>query len=101
MQGANKRTSRLPKKPRPAADEAGTDELAADEPATESTTLESTDDPAIIEPNAMEPLGTSREDTGRQGTDEVMVRSGVAAIIEDDETTVGRYMELPRVGMNW
>jgi hypothetical protein len=75
MQGANKRTGRLPKKPEPAADEAATDELATDEPATESTTLESTDDPAIIEPNTMEPLGTSREDTGRQGTDEVMVRS--------------------------
>ena len=28
MQGANKRTGRLPKKPKPAADEAATDELA-------------------------------------------------------------------------
>ena len=93
MQGANKRTGRLPKKPKPAANEAATDELATDEPATESTTLESTDDPAIIEPNTLEPLGTSREATGRQGTNEVMVRSGVATIIEDDETTVGGAVE--------
>ena len=76
-----------------ATDEPATDEPATDEPATEPTTLESTDDPAIIEPNTMEPLGTSREDTGRQGTDEVMVRSRVATTMEDDETTVGGAVE--------
>jgi hypothetical protein len=41
----------------------------------------------------MEPLETLREDTGRQDTDEVMVRSGVAIIIEDDETTIGGAVE--------
>jgi hypothetical protein len=41
----------------------------------------------------MEPLETSREDTGQQGTDEVMVRSEVATIMEDDETTIGGAVE--------
>jgi hypothetical protein len=77
----------------PATDEPATNKLATNEPATKSTTLEPTDDPAIIEPNIMEPLGTSREDTGRQGTNEVMVRSGVATIIEDNKTTIGRVVE--------
>ena len=88
MQGANKA-----KKQKLAADEPATDGLATDEPATKPTTLESTDDPAIIELNIIEPLETSREDTGRQGTDEVMVRSEVATIIEDDETTIDRAVE--------
>ena len=88
MQGANKA-----KKQKLAADEPATDGLATDELATKPTTLESTDDPAIIELNIIEPLETSREDTGRQGTDEVMVRSEVATIIEDDETTIDRAVE--------
>jgi hypothetical protein len=41
----------------------------------------------------MEPLGTSREATGRQGTNEVMVRSGVTTIIEDNKTTISGAVE--------
>jgi len=92
MQGANKAKKQKLAADEPATDGLATDELATDEP-TKPTTLESTDDPAIIEPNSMEPLETSREDTGRQGTDEVMVRSEVATIIEDDETTIDRAVE--------
>jgi hypothetical protein len=93
MQGVNKAKKQKLAADEPATDGLATDELATDEPATKPTTLESTDDPAIIEPNTMEPLETSREDTGRQGTDEVMVRSEVATTMEDDETTVGGAVE--------
>jgi hypothetical protein len=63
----------LPKKPKPAADEAAINKLVINEPATKSTTLKSTDDPAIIKPNIIELPGTLREDIGRQGTNKVIV----------------------------
>jgi len=85
IQSAN--TSILPKKQKldtdePATDEPAIDKPSADEPATEPTSLESTDHPAMVEPNTMETQGTSRVDTGRQGTDEIMVRSGIATTID-------------------
>jgi hypothetical protein len=92
MQSVNKAKKQKLAANEPATDGLATNELATDEPIIKPTTLESTNDPTI-EPNTMEPLETLREDTGRQGTNKVIVRSKVAIIIEDNETTIGRVVE--------
>jgi hypothetical protein len=92
--GRNKRTGKLPKRPKLAADKPATYEPATYEPAAdEPAALDSINDPAVIEPNTMEPLETLREGTRQEGTVEVMARSAVASPTEGDEATIGGALE--------
>ncbi|KAN0117099.1 hypothetical protein V8E51_003076 [Hyaloscypha variabilis] len=114
MQGANKRTGNVLKKPRRTADETVTSEPTTDDPATDEppndasandkspnntpSTDDSANEPAalaindtaIIKPNTMGLLETSRDALHREHTDGVMANSEPSLV---DEATVGRPVD--------
>lgn len=107
MQGANKRTGKLPKKPKLAADKSATNESATNDSATEEppTDAPSTDEPPIDEPPINESPNepTTLESINDPDTIKSLETSGeapaLASLIKGDETTIRRSLssDLPTI----
>jgi hypothetical protein len=101
MQGANKRTGKLPKKPKLAADKSATNESATDDSATDEppTDVPSTDELPIDEPPIDESPNepTTLECINEPDIMESLETSGeapaLASPIKGDETTISGALE--------
>jgi hypothetical protein len=93
----NKRTGKLPKKLKLAANKSATDKSATGESTTDDPPIDEPPKPTTLEsindPDTIEPLETSGEATRQEGNNELMARPAFASPIEDDETTISRALE--------
>lgn len=84
IESVNKKTGKLPKRPKLAADKPATQELA---------TLNSINNLAVIKPNTIKPLETLRKGIYQESTVEVIARSAVASLTEGNKATISRVLE--------